>query len=319
MKLKLDSLKDTHQLLFAVRLKPVQGRRFQPTGFPDLGAATYQTPEGTSLLVESAQSMANRMEAVCWDDSKHALVLALEGLSYVRVNEPGGGYLTSSVEEAHRLNSVYIERANRGDFHKALAGEIGYSEKEPIDRKRFVETVFKYDAGSLVHGVFLESIGGRLRIARALTAFIEADGVAVAASGGVKNDHVQPGKGEEGKQAGQGYGNVPFHRDEYTAHAITLYANLDLAQIRGYGLRDDATRLLTLLSLYKLRALLDGKLRLRSGCDLDVDADKISSTNITGFELPSMTDLEEDLRAEIAACKHMFAGEAGVTKVEYKG
>lgn len=32
-----------------------------------------------------------------------------------------------------------------------------------------------------------------------------------------------------------------------------------------------------------------------------------------------MTDLEEDLRAEIAACKHMFAGEAGVTKVEYKG
>ena len=44
-------------------LKPLQGERFQPTGFPDLGAATYQLPDGTRmLLVESAQSMANHLE-----------------------------------------------------------------------------------------------------------------------------------------------------------------------------------------------------------------------------------------------------------------
>ena len=39
--------------------RPVQGDRFQPTGFPSLGAATYQTKDGVKLLVESAQSMAN--------------------------------------------------------------------------------------------------------------------------------------------------------------------------------------------------------------------------------------------------------------------
>ena len=31
------------RLLFTVPLRPVQGDRFQPTGFPNLGAATYQT------------------------------------------------------------------------------------------------------------------------------------------------------------------------------------------------------------------------------------------------------------------------------------
>ena len=31
------------RLLLTVPLRPVQGDRFQPTGFPSLGAATYQT------------------------------------------------------------------------------------------------------------------------------------------------------------------------------------------------------------------------------------------------------------------------------------
>ena len=59
--------------------------------------------------------------------------------------------------------------------------------------------------------------GGRLRVARALSAFIEADGVRVAASGGVKNDHVNPSGDTRA-----GFGNAPFARDEYTADRITL-------------------------------------------------------------------------------------------------
>lgn len=65
--LDLSSLKTTNRLLFSVPLRPVQGDRFQPTGFPALGAATYQTKDGTKLLVESAQSMANRLETTCWE------------------------------------------------------------------------------------------------------------------------------------------------------------------------------------------------------------------------------------------------------------
>ena len=46
----LSSLKTTNRLLFSVPLRPVQGDRFQPTGFPALGAATYQTKEGQKLF-----------------------------------------------------------------------------------------------------------------------------------------------------------------------------------------------------------------------------------------------------------------------------
>jgi len=48
------------RMLAEASLGPVQTDRFQPTGFPDLGAATYTLADGTEmLLVESAQSMAN--------------------------------------------------------------------------------------------------------------------------------------------------------------------------------------------------------------------------------------------------------------------
>src|SRR6266852_4547597 len=71
MPIDLSALEPLDKLLFDIPLAPVQGDRFQPTGFPDLGAATYERPDGTPmLLVESAQSMANRLEAVCWDAAK---------------------------------------------------------------------------------------------------------------------------------------------------------------------------------------------------------------------------------------------------------
>ena len=51
------------RVLLEADLVPMQGQRFQPTGFADLGAAVYTLPDGTRmLLVESAQSMANRLE-----------------------------------------------------------------------------------------------------------------------------------------------------------------------------------------------------------------------------------------------------------------
>lgn len=39
----LEGLAHSPRLLLEVPLKPVQGSRFQPTAFPDLGAAVYQT------------------------------------------------------------------------------------------------------------------------------------------------------------------------------------------------------------------------------------------------------------------------------------
>src|SRR5580658_1249097 len=312
MAIDLSALGTVDKVLFDVPLAPVQGHRFQPTGFPDLGAATYETETGTCLLVESAQSMANRLESTCWDDATEALVPEVAGLSYVRVNDKAGRFLTSSLLEAHRLNSVYIEKADKGELHKMLGTEIGLAKDRPIDRAAFVRAVFKVDAGSLLHGVFLESIDGRLRVARAMSAFVEAEGVRVAASGGVKNDRVKPGTEKAGDESGErktaaeGYGNVPFHRDEFTARTITLFANIDLAQIRGYGLGPEPTKMLTLLALFRLRALLDRKLRLRTACDFKVATDAVKVTN-TDFTLPGRKELVDELKLAIGACKPQFA------------
>jgi CRISPR-associated protein Csb1 len=321
----LSPLVSLEKLLFDIPVAPVQGHRFQPTGFPDLGAATYETEDGTCLLVESAQSMANRLEATCWDDATQGLLPELTGLSYVRVNNDKGAFLTSSMLEAHRINSVYIEKADGGAFHKTLGDEIGFAKDRPIDRGSFVKAVLKFDAGSLLHGVFLESIDGRLRVARAMSAFIEADGVRVAASGGVKNDRVKPGTERnadddisEKKTASEGYGNVPFHRDEFTARTIMLFANVDLAQIRGYGLGDVATKMLLLLALFKLRSLLDGKLRLRTACDFKLMVGTVKASN-ADFVLPERQDLLTDVGGAIKGCEAQFAKDRGVTAVTYKG
>lgn len=317
MSVDLPTIEGMHQLLFNIPLSPVQGNLFQPTGFPDLGAATYETESGTSLLVESAQSMANRLELTCWDEANQTLISELTGLSYVRVLNKDKKYLTSSIFEAHRLNSPYILESKDRSFFEKLKAELGAMADGPIDRRKLAETLLRYDAGSLLHGVFLakkELAGGRLRIARAVSAFIEADGVRVAASGGVKNDHINP-SGDTSK----GFGNVPFHRDEYTARNITLYANIDLAQIAGYGLPKEATRLLVLLALFKLRSLLDGKLRLRTACNLAPKTDQFAAKNLPPFHLPSRPSLAKELRQGIDASTEagLLGGDNGITTVMY--
>jgi CRISPR-associated protein Csb1 len=301
--MNLDQLSTANRILFSVPLSPLQGDRFQPTGFPNLGAATYQTARGTCLLVESAQSMANRLETVCWDEAAKKPVAALDGISYVRV-ERAGQFLTSSMLEAHRINSPYMLESSDKKFFNELKEAFGGLEEGPINRTLLTRTLLKYDANALLHGVFLakkELAGGRLRVARALSAFVEAEGVQVAASGGVKNDHVNPSGDTK-----SGFGNVPFSRDEYTAAKMTMFVNIDLAQLRGYGLGEDATRLLVLLALYKVRALLSGSLRFRTACDLKVTVETITAEQPSGFSLPSMKDLEEGLKQAVAACRGML-------------
>ena len=113
MTIELEKLDDQPRLLMKAELKPVQGTRFQPTGFPDLGAASYQAP-GTNgqpidvVLVESAQSMANRLEAVCWDKAEEQITPALNGMPYVHIDLWNGEDSTNSILEPHRLNSPYI-------------------------------------------------------------------------------------------------------------------------------------------------------------------------------------------------------------------
>jgi len=303
----LTALDNANRVLFTVPLKPIQTDRFQPTGFPNLGAATYQTKDGQKLLVESTQSMANRLETVCWDAVENKPINPLDGISHVTVNR-NGEFLTDTMLEAHRLNSPYLLAGSDTSFIDKLKEELGGLAEGPINRRKFAEVVFKYDVGSLIHGLFLaksELAGGRLRIARALSAFIEATEARVAASGGVKNDHVNPSGDTKA-----GFGNVLFARDEYTADEINFHINLDLAEIRGYGLGEDATQLLILLALHRVRRLLDGDLRLRTACDLEpTNPDEINASRPKEFALPSLAELEEALPAAIKKCKDQMVHE----------
>lgn len=302
--MNLDALKDQPRLLLKATLQPLQGTRFQPTGFPDLGAATYDSPDGRKmLLVESAQSIANRLEAVCWDTPANDWVTPLKGLPLVKVKDKAGKALTNSVLEAHRLNSPYILEGKDKSFLEVLRKELAVADKGIVDIGKLAATLLKYDANALIHGVFLakkEIAGGRMRLPRALTGFIEAEGVCVAASGGVKNDAVDP-SGETAK----GFGNVPFHREEFTG-IITAFFNLDLALIRGFGLGAEVESLLMALSLFKIQKFLRDGLRLRTACDLEISGQLVVQRPV-GFAVPSLAELEKALPALIAAASKGFA------------
>jgi len=308
-----DALKNQPRLLLKAALTPLQGSRFQPTGFPDLGAATYDGPDGTKmLLVESAQSMANRLEAVCWDTVNNDWVGPLKGLPLVQVNR-GGKPLTNSVLEAHRLNSPYILEGKDQTFFKVLQTDLNVAEKGIVDLRKLSATLFKYDANALLHGIFLakkEIAGGRMRLPRALTAFIEAEKVSIAASGGVKNDSVNP-SGDTAK----GFGNVPFHREEFTGN-ITSFFNLDLALIRGFGLGDPAENLLIAVALWKIQRFLTDGLRLRTACDLEIKGELAVQRPAT-FKVPTVKELEDALPSLIKAASKDFATPA-VTVVNFE-
>lgn len=322
MPIDFSPLADTPRLLIEADLRPIQGSRFQPTGFPDLGAAEYEGPGGNArmLLVESAQSMANRLESVCWDSVADDWVGPLRGLPLVKVLNENGEPLTNSVLEAHRLNSPYILEGKDRTVYDALRAELAEMEEGAVDIRKLAGTLLRLDMNAVLHGVFLakkDLAGGRLRIPRALSAFIEAEEVKVAASGGVKNDRVNP-SGDTAK----GFGNVPFARDEYVAPKITAYFNLDLAQIRAFGLGANVERLLVGLALFKIRHFLTSGLRLRTACDLDVKTIRV--TRPESFELPDLSTLDqamprliEAVASETANGRGRFA-EPRVTEVTYR-
>lgn len=313
MSIKLDALATAPRLLLEAHLQPLQGTRFQPTGFPNLGAATYDGPNGERmLLVESAQSMANRLETVCWDKPADDWVKPLQGLPLVKVVRKAKGKdgkeieetLTNTVLEAHRINSPYVLEGKDKSVLQSLKSQLAEMEEGPVDLKKLAAVLLKMDTNSLIHGVFLakpELAGGRLRLPRALSSFIEASEVKEAQSGGVKNDHVKPGKGEEGRTSKEGFGNVPFARSEFTSAKIVAYFNLDLAQIRAFGLGDSVTQLLIALALFKIQALLDSGLRLRTACDLEVKEAGIVVKRPSGFVLPTLAELKTALPGLIAA------------------
>ncbi len=262
---------------FSLRSEP--SGRFQPTGFPDLGAALYEQPKpnGEStrmLLVESAQSMANHLEAQGWDHLNNQPVESLMSLPWVRVVDKDSNYLTSSRTEAHRLASAFIRKSTQDGtpFPDVLKEKFGLSEDRPVDLGQVAKTIFRLDPFSLVHGVFFAfAKPHQPKITRAITAFIEAEDVREAHSGGVKTDDVRHTVPKGAAGSAEGYGMVPFSRVEYTAAKIRLHTALDLGLLASYGLSQEATDLLQTMARWELATLLSQQIRLRTACSFTVD------------------------------------------------
>jgi CRISPR-associated protein Csb1 len=303
-----DKLVDAPRILIEAELEPIQGDRFQPTGFADIGAARYQRPDGTwMLLVESAQSMANRLETTIVQ-STGEIVDELAGMPYVRAKLAGqSDATTTSLIEAHRINSPFI--ISNQAFKREFSARTGYKKGKSIDWAKVASAIFALDPNSLVHGTFMANYeDGRIKIPRVLSAFIEAENVREAVSGGVKNNALDPTGSIRAKDYAvkDVYSNVPFHRVEYTAERITAFFNIDLRQIRAFGLGQAAQEFLIGLCLLKVRRFLEGGTRLRTACDLNlVGTPTIKAPE--GFELPNGGTLLELVQQSMKQCKELFA------------
>jgi CRISPR-associated protein Csb1 len=283
---------------FTIQLEPALGWRFQPTGFPNLGAAEFDRPvEGGGwercLLVESEQSMANRLEATLWDEPAESPIALVADLPHL-VWQHEDGRRTSSRLEAHRIASPYFRNAVTGDGEKGidwLNARLGLTDDRLRAPFEFAGGLFELDPLCLVHGVFLSDKGfnGNPRVARAITANIEAYDVREAHSGGVKKDSVRTGA-SAGKGAAEGYGMVPFDRTEWTAQRIEAHVAIDLDQIESYRLSDERTSVLLALARFEVASLFSNVLRLRTSCDLEVTAGSV----------PDLEDATRTLRDAIA-------------------
>jgi CRISPR-associated protein Csb1 len=177
--------------------------------------------------------------------------------------------------------------------------------------------VGELDPLCLLHGVFFadKKWPGQPKIARSVTAFVEAAGVERAESGGVKHDHVRHSLSDEtgARKVGgttEGYGTVPFHRTEWTAREITAAFVIDRDQIRSYGLGEKGSALLEAVAQWEICALLGAGLRLRTACDLHVRGEEV--TDQSGASLPSLEELTKTVEALVDEdeTRDLFSGKA---------
>lgn len=308
--------------VFKVPMRPVAGSRFQPTGFPDIGAALFERPVGDSeweqcLVLESAQSMANHLEAVAWDPGTEEPVRALAGLPYVRVVDEDGVYVTSSRTEAHRLASAFVKDSTLEGtgMRDVIRDRLKLRDDTPLSPRDIASAVCAMDPMCLVHGVFFAETDkvwpGQPKIARALTAFAEARDVREVITGGVKRDVVRHSTKETVGRASEGYGSVPFHRTEYVARRIEVSFVIDVDQLASYGLPEPAEQLLAAAARWEIRALLDRGFRPRTACDLEIEDDAAIGS------LPPLDELSVHVRELVARCRDLL-GDGGPLEVVWE-
>jgi len=285
----LDTLYAQDRVVITASLKLTNGHFLQPTGFPDIDACVYRDKDDRRwCLVESEQSMSNRLEAVCMK-SPGVWVDDLKGLPLVVVRNKDGDLLTTNLTEPHRIASSYILDGKRADntddmrelFERKLGLRNG-GDFWPLDkRKDLEEFVFALDPAALLHGFqFVQWKFVGLRQTRLIHARLEAELAddPEVHYGMVKWDAIEP---ESTREERANKGQSIAAKSRIVPKNVTATFEIDVLALKNLSLKEDRKKFLLGLALWKIGAFLANKasfdprsrstgpsLRLRADCYL---------------------------------------------------
>jgi CRISPR-associated protein Csb1 len=284
----LETLYGQDRVVITASLELTNGRFLQPTGFPDIGACIYRDKEGRRwCLVESEQSMSNRLEAVCMKDPG-VWVDELKGLPVIAVRDPERDLLTTNLCEPHRIASSYVldGKFKGGKTMKALFEEkLGLKnggDSWPLGKRAELEKlVFALDPAALLHGFqFVQWGFVGLRQTRLLHGRLEAELAddAEVHYGMLKWDAIEP---ESTREERANKGQSIAAKSRIVPRDVIATFDVDMLGLKSLVLPDDQKKFLLGLALWKIGAFLANKpsfdprsrqtlpsLRLRADCYL---------------------------------------------------
>lgn len=284
----IETLYGQDQVVITASLQLANGRFLQPTGFPDIGSCIYRDKDGSRwCLVESEQSMANRLEAVCmkepgvWTDE-------LKGLPVIAVLDPDDNLLTTNLCEPHRCASSYVldgtidGGATMKQLFEQKLGLTQSGDSWPLDSRAALESlVFALDPGALLHGFqFVQWKFVGLRQTRLVHGRLEAElaDEPEVHYGMVKWDAIEP---ESTREERANKGQSIAAKSRIVPKKIVAWFEIDLLGLKALALDDTQKKFLLGLALWKVGAFLSNKpafdprsrqtlpsLRLRADCYL---------------------------------------------------
>lgn len=299
----VDKLLQHDRVVIEASLELANGSFFQPTGFPDIGACVFVDRDGQRrCLVESEQSLTNRLEAVCMQPPGKWRAPFGGKLPLVSVLDRSGTLLATNLTEPHRLSSSYVLEGtleNGEKLQDVLRTKLGVSEDGnhwPLGRRaELSRIVFALDPAAILHGFqFMQWSAVGLRQQRLLHARMEAvlAGDSDVNYGMVKVDAIEPGSSSQKKS---NKGQSIAQKARLVPKSISATFEIDLLGLRerrlvggeagtddgGRNRNREAQKFLLALALWKVRQFLadqpafdartgqvERSLRLRSDCAL---------------------------------------------------
>jgi CRISPR-associated protein Csb1 len=284
----LDQMFEKDRVIITAQLNLANGSFLQPTGFPDIGSCIYTDADGKRrCLIESEQSMANRLEAVCMQAPGY-WVDELSHFPVIKVQDANRALLTTNLTDSHRIASSYVleSEMNGSDVKTKFTEKLGLTDggsSWPLDKRDALDKlVFALDPAAMLHGFqFVQWTFVGLRQTRLLSSRLEcvlAEEPEVHYAM-VKFDPIEPNAHPRNTNKGQSI--AAKSRVVPAKDGIKATFDIDVLSLKSLALDDNQKKFLLALALWKVGAFLSNKrafdarsrqttpsLRLRADCYL---------------------------------------------------